>query len=64
MNTLHVLYHLALADFYEREVDSATKNMSTVLEPALIILIGMAVLLLALSIISPIYKITGSLQPK
>jgi type II secretory pathway component PulF len=55
---------LSLADFYEREVDSATKNLSTVLEPALIIVIGLAVLLLALSIISPIYKITGSIQPQ
>jgi type II secretory pathway component PulF len=55
---------LSLAEFYEREVDSTTKNLSTVLEPALIVLIGGAVLVLALSIISPIYKITGSLNPR
>jgi type II secretory pathway component PulF len=55
---------LSLADFYEREVDSATKNLSTIVEPALIIVIGLGVLLLALSIITPIYRITGSIQPK
>lgn len=53
---------LSLADFFEREVDSATKNLSTILEPALILLIGTVVGILALSIISPIYRMTGSLH--
>lgn len=55
---------LSLGEFYEREVDSATKNLSTVIEPALIVLIGGAVLTLALAIITPIYKITGSINPQ
>ncbi len=53
---------LSLADFFEREVDSATKNLSTILEPALILMIGAVVGMLALSIITPIYSITGSLH--
>ncbi len=53
---------LSLADFFEREVDSATKNLSTILEPALILMIGAVVGILALSIITPIYSITGSLR--
>jgi len=48
-----------LADFYETEVDDVTKNLSTILEPALLILIGLIVGFVALSIINPIYDLTS-----
>lgn len=51
---------LYLADFYELEVDKALKNFTTALEPVLLILIGSVVAGLAISIIKPIYQITGS----
>ncbi len=51
---------LSLADFYEKEVDNSAKTLSTALEPMLIIGIGAAVGLIALSIIMPIYQLTGS----
>ena len=51
-----------LADFYEAEVDAATKSLSTVIEPALLIFIGLIVAFLALSIITPIYEITGNVK--
>jgi type II secretory pathway component PulF len=51
-----------LAEFYEDEVDTATKNLSTAIEPALLIFIGLVVAFLALSIITPIYNITGNIQ--
>lgn len=50
----------SLADFYEKEVDTTAKTLSTVLEPLLIIGIGSVVGLIALSIIMPIYQLTGS----
>lgn len=53
---------LYLADFYEAEVDIATKSLSTAIEPVLLIIIGLVVGFLALSIITPIYEITGNVK--
>lgn len=46
-----------LADFYEAEVDNVFKNLSTTLEPILLLLMGVMVGFIAVSIITPIYKI-------
>jgi type IV pilus assembly protein PilC len=51
-----------IAEFYEEEIDNTTKNLSTLLEPFVIILIGVVVALLASSIITPIYKVIGSVN--
>lgn len=53
---------LYLGEYYESEVDTATKTLSTVIEPLLLIFIGLAVGFLALSIITPIYSITGGVH--
>jgi type II secretory pathway component PulF len=50
-----------LADFYEGELDATTKSMSNILEPALLIMMGGIVVFVAISIITPIYKISQSL---
>ena len=51
-----------LAEFYEIEVDSALKNLSTILEPVLLIMVGSIVAFVALSIITPIYQFTSGLK--
>ncbi len=51
-----------LADFYEAEVDEVTKSLPTIIEPILLIFIGTIVLFLFLSIITPIYEITGNIN--
>lgn len=53
---------LYLGDYYESEVDNATKALATIIEPLLLIFIGLAVGFLALSIITPIYNITGGVR--
>ncbi len=50
-----------LADFYEGELDNSTKSMSSILEPAMLLVMGGIVSFVALSIITPIYKITQTL---
>lgn len=51
-----------LADFYDIEVDTATKSLATAIEPILLMGMGLVVGFLALSIITPIYNITGGIN--
>lgn len=53
---------LYLGDFYEDEIDNISKNLTTILEPVLLISIGLVVGFVALAIISPIYELTGSIR--
>jgi type II secretory pathway component PulF len=51
-----------LAGYFEEEVDNNTKTLSTTIEPILLIFVGLIVGFLALSIITPIYSITGNIE--
>lgn len=53
-----------LSEMYDSEVDEMTKNLSTAIEPILMIFMGLMVGFIAVSIITPIYQITQHLTPK
>lgn len=51
-----------LAIFYETEVERKTKDLSTIIEPLLMVVIGAGVGFFALAMIAPIYSISDGLK--
>jgi type IV pilus assembly protein PilC len=49
-----------LSDFYEDDVSSALKSLTTLLEPLLLLFMGLIVGLIAVSILMPIYSMVGT----
>jgi type IV pilus assembly protein PilC len=55
--------HLAtLADFYEEEVDRSLKRLTDILEPGLIIFVGLIVAFVAISVILPMYSLLQNIR--
>jgi type IV pilus assembly protein PilC len=53
-----------ISDFWTKEIIERTKMLPTIIEPVLLVIIALAVGLIAMSIILPIYKLTGNLNAK
>lgn len=51
-----------LSQFYESELDNTLKNLSTLIEPVLLVTVGLIVAFVALSIITPIDNFIGQIE--
>jgi type II secretory pathway component PulF len=47
------------ADYYEKEVDTAIKNISTLVEPVLMIVMGIMAFTIVAAVLLPIYGLVG-----
>ena len=52
-----------VSEMYEEDINDLTKNLSSLIEPVLMIVMGVIVGFIAISIITPIYGITQDLTP-
>ncbi len=53
-----------LSQLYEGDVEDSTKNLSSLIEPILMVMMGLIVGFVAISVITPIYGITQHLSPR
>lgn len=51
----------SISAFYAQEVDNATRNLTTLIEPILIVVLGIGVAIMAVGILMPIYNIAGQM---
>ncbi len=47
------------ADYYEKEVDQQIKTINTIIEPALMIILGVVALIIVAAVLLPIYSLAG-----
>lgn len=52
---------IRLAEFYENEVNDISKNMASIIEPVLMVIIGSVIGLFAISMIQPLYSVMGNM---
>lgn len=53
---------LKLAKNYEEKSEETAKNLSVIIEPVLLVVVWVGVVLVALSVVLPLYKLVGGLQ--
>lgn len=53
---------LKVSEYFERDLDLKVKNLTTAIEPILIIILGISVAFLIISVITPIYGLISQIQ--
>ncbi|MDZ7844608.1 MAG: type II secretion system F family protein [Anaerolineales bacterium] len=53
---------LTLAAFYEEEVDRSLENLTSLLEPGMVVFVGVIVAFVAISVILPMYSLLGEIR--
>lgn len=53
---------LKASEYFERDVEQGVKGLTTALEPFIMIVLGIGVAFLIISVITPIYNLTSSIQ--
>lgn len=56
----NILEYLTI--YYRKQVDNSIKNLSTAMEPMIMLILGVMVATIVISVIGPIYQLTGSLK--
>ena len=51
-----------ISGIYEDKIDTTSKNLSVILEPILLVIVGLGVLFLALAVVMPLYGLVGGLN--
>jgi type II secretory pathway component PulF len=52
----------SIASFYEKETDNIVRNLTSLIEPVLIVFLGIGVAVLVFAILLPIYNVTEQIQ--
>lgn len=53
---------LKVSEYFQREVSLTVKNLTTLIEPIIMVVLGLGVAFLVLGIITPIYNLTSSIK--
>lgn len=53
---------LKVSEYFQREVELTVRNLTTLIEPVIMVVLGLGVAFLVLGIITPIYNLTSSIK--
>ncbi|OGG61902.1 hypothetical protein A3C87_00710 [Candidatus Kaiserbacteria bacterium RIFCSPHIGHO2_02_FULL_49_34] len=52
----------SVADFYERDIDERLKRLTSLIEPIMLVILGLVVGAIALAVLLPIYQLVGAVR--
>ena len=49
-----------VADYYEKEVDTEVENISSIIEPVMMVMLGIVAFTIVAAVLLPIYSLAGN----